>query len=116
MIEGIRLEDEGPDGHYLVLDGDMVEPFEKYLETETTTARLQVNDDVLRQLDEALIPWRAHMAEGERVRQSREMHKRAGMCGYWIAGAGPCMLTNGHEPADEHYTPYGARGTWETES
>jgi hypothetical protein len=88
VIDSVRIEHEGPDGTYLVIEG-------RY-RTVPGGLVLQVNDDVLEQLDRALEPWRAHRAEGERVRAERAAHVAAGLCGTWISGVGPCRLDAGH--------------------
>ena len=59
MIFGARISYEGPDGTYLVLDG------------EDGTRTLPISDEALGELDVALNPYRMHVLEGEVVQMER---------------------------------------------
>jgi hypothetical protein len=93
MLEKIEIQDEGPDGMYLVVQGEF--DFGAVSASGKLTGR--VNDDLLHALDKAMQPWREHMTEGERVRQEYEAHRRSGYCGEWVPGHGPCYAEAGHE-------------------
>ena len=97
MIENLRLEDEGPDGMCLVIEGDIAVEVQEYLETASTVMRVRITPDALLQFDRDLRPWREFIAEGESVRAEYELHKRLGFCTAWVAGQGPCVLPADHE-------------------
>lgn len=84
MIWQTAIEDEGPDGTYLVLWSDAI-------------SKSQISDDALRQLDAALKPFREHWAQGEAVRREVQAHRGAGYCTGWVAGQGPCQRLHGHD-------------------
>ena len=68
MIEELHINYEGPDGTYLVLEGDFKDEIGRHLAQDKPLI-LRVNDDLLRALDVALGAWREHQAEGEAIRQ-----------------------------------------------
>lgn len=55
--------------------------------------------EVLDDVQGAIGPW---VAEGDAVRLERDAHVRAGLCGAWVQGEGPCAVAAGHE--GEHRT------------
>lgn len=91
MIESVRIDDEGPDGTYLVIVDD-----------QPQRHRQRITDDALRELDAALQPFRDHWAEGEAVRAEYRRHRGAGYCTGWVGNEGPCQLPHGHD--GEHAT------------
>jgi len=98
MIDDIAIDNEGPDGDWLVLTGDFVEQVTAYLEDrDATRLRLRLTPATQRQLDAALQPFREHWAEGEAIRQQVEAHRAAGMCMEWVTSYGPCTLDAHHE-------------------
>lgn len=62
MIDSARIESD-EDGFRLVLDGDFVEEFERYLDSETTSVSIRIPADeaerLLRTLRETVEPWAA---------------------------------------------------------
>lgn len=94
MIEKISIEDDGPDGRYLCFEDDFGLSGD---DSGQTHFSFQINDDICRQLDAALQPWRDHMAEGEAVRAQFMRHRESGRCTRWVAGEGPCARSAGHE-------------------
>jgi hypothetical protein len=97
VIESVRIDDEGPDGTYLIIDTDTVV-------VQTLANRryaFPVTDDALRELDAALQPFRDHWAEAEAIRGQVRAHRGAGYCTGWVNGEGPCGLPYGHEGSHE---------------
>lgn len=100
MVESIRVENEGPDGTYLVIEDDQVEHYSgmpKYrLLDQAGKFRFRLSDEALRQLDRELQPWRDHMAEGEAVRREFTAQRASGRCSNWVPRQGPCQREADH--------------------
>lgn len=66
MIEGARLQEDGPDGRYIVLDSD-----------EGTRVEGPFTDEALRELDKSMDSFRMAELEREVVRREREAFRAA---------------------------------------